>query len=339
MVKRGCRVALGLDGSTLDEDDDALREMRLAHLLHAGTGFTIDVDRAADAANGVPATAAARSPTRTTAARSRRARRPTSCCSTGTRSTHDRLRADLDPLDLLFARATTRHIQELIVAGRTVVRDGRVLGIDYPAMRDDLLARLRAGMRAERARSPPRCRALERAVARTSSPKRPVAEAIMPIAKVHRISAAAPDDVSGIEAAIAAGRIDPAGVIAVLGKTEGNGCVNDFTRGYATLALTPAVRSAICRGRRRAKICLVMSGGTEGGMAPHWTVFERAEGEARHRPGAGDRPRAHGRAAAGASRPRWRRSRWSRTACAPRWPMPASTIPPTCISCRSNARC
>jgi len=31
----------------------------------------------------------------------------------------------------------------------------------------------------------------------------------MPVAKVHRISAAAPDDVSGIEAAIAAGRIVP----------------------------------------------------------------------------------------------------------------------------------
>src|SRR5476649_2042441 len=31
MVKRGCRVALGLDGATFDEDDDALREMRLAH--------------------------------------------------------------------------------------------------------------------------------------------------------------------------------------------------------------------------------------------------------------------------------------------------------------------
>ncbi len=30
MIKRGCRVALGLDGATLDEDDDALREMRLA---------------------------------------------------------------------------------------------------------------------------------------------------------------------------------------------------------------------------------------------------------------------------------------------------------------------
>ncbi len=45
MVKRGCRVALGLDGSTLDEDDDALREMRLAHLLHQGWAFAIDVDR------------------------------------------------------------------------------------------------------------------------------------------------------------------------------------------------------------------------------------------------------------------------------------------------------
>ena len=50
----------------------------------------------------------------------------------------------------------------------------------------------------------------------------------MPIAKVHRISAAAPDDVSGIEAAIAAGRIDPKGVIAVLGKTEGNGLRQRF---------------------------------------------------------------------------------------------------------------
>ena len=39
MVKRGCRVALGLDGATLDEDDDALREMRLADLLHAGPDF------------------------------------------------------------------------------------------------------------------------------------------------------------------------------------------------------------------------------------------------------------------------------------------------------------
>jgi cyanuric acid amidohydrolase len=98
----------------------------------------------------------------------------------------------------------------------------------------------------------------------------------MPIAKAHRISASAPNDVNGIEAAIAAGRIDPAGIVAILGKTEGNGNVNDFTRGYATLALTLALKKHI--GARVKDICLVMSGGTEGAMAPHWTVFERAEG-------------------------------------------------------------
>lgn len=101
----------------------------------------------------------------------------------------------------------------------------------------------------------------------------------MPIAKVHRIPAASPDDVSGIAAAVASGEIDPTGVLAIFGKTEGNGCVNDFTRGYATQSLTLFFAGHL--GEERAKrICYVMSGGTEGGMSPHWTVFERAEGDA-----------------------------------------------------------
>jgi cyanuric acid amidohydrolase len=100
----------------------------------------------------------------------------------------------------------------------------------------------------------------------------------MPVAKVHRISASAPNDVSGIEAAIAAGHIDPKGVIAVLGKTEGNGLVNDFSRGMATTALTLLFGRHLPKDEA-AQICLVMSGGTEGGMAPHWIVFERSDGE------------------------------------------------------------
>ena len=98
----------------------------------------------------------------------------------------------------------------------------------------------------------------------------------MPVAKVHRISAAAPDDVGGIEAAIAAGRIDPKGVVAVLAKTEGNGLVNDFSRGHATLALSLLFQRHLPKAQA-AQICLVMSGGTEGAMAPHWIVFERSE--------------------------------------------------------------
>ena len=98
----------------------------------------------------------------------------------------------------------------------------------------------------------------------------------MPVAKVHRIAAHAPDDVAGIEAAIASGRIDPKGVIAVLGKTEGNGLVNDFSRGLATTSLAALFRRHLSADAAD-KICLVMSGGTEGAMAPHWNVFERGE--------------------------------------------------------------
>ena len=45
MFEAGCRVALGIDGSALDDDDDALRELRLWHLLHVGKGFEIAVSR------------------------------------------------------------------------------------------------------------------------------------------------------------------------------------------------------------------------------------------------------------------------------------------------------
>lgn len=101
----------------------------------------------------------------------------------------------------------------------------------------------------------------------------------MPAAKVHRISALSPDDTSGIEAAIASGLIDPAGIVAIFGKTEGNGCVNDFTRGFATQSLTLMLERHLPSDIARM-VCLVMSGGTEGGMAPHWTVFERSENAA-----------------------------------------------------------
>ena len=145
MVKRGCRVALGLDGSTLDEDDDALREMRLAHLLHQGVAFTTDVDRPAMLRMAFQT--GRLSVTNKDDGGTLAAGGPADILVLDWDAVDaERLRADLDPCDLLFARTTMRHIHELIVAGRSVVREGRVLGVDYPAMRDDLLARLRASM-------------------------------------------------------------------------------------------------------------------------------------------------------------------------------------------------
>src|SRR5689334_7473944 len=68
---------------------------------------------------------------------------------------------------------------------------------------------------------------------RISAARLAAREIPVPVAKVHRISANGPDDASGIADAIERGEIDPRGVIAVFGKTEGNGCVNDFSRGFA----------------------------------------------------------------------------------------------------------
>lgn len=53
-------------------------------------------------------------------------------------------------------------------------------------------------------------------------------------AKVHRLTAAGPADTAPRLTAIERKDIIVEHIIAILGKTEGNGCVNDFTRAYAT---------------------------------------------------------------------------------------------------------
>lgn len=94
---------------------------------------------------------------------------------------------------------------------------------------------------------------------------------------VHVIPTEAPDDTAGLETRFETGAIDPDAVIAVLGKTEGNGCVNDFSRGLATMAYEHALATArgVAVERVREEVTLMMSGGTEGVMTPHVTVFTR----------------------------------------------------------------
>jgi len=96
-------------------------------------------------------------------------------------------------------------------------------------------------------------------------------------ARVLRLPTAGPQDVQPLAAAFDRGEIDPATVVAIVGKTEGNGCVNDFTRGYATLALKLllAERLGCPLAEVEARVAIVMSGGTEGGLSPHLLVFCR----------------------------------------------------------------
>ncbi len=94
---------------------------------------------------------------------------------------------------------------------------------------------------------------------------------------VIRIATKGPGDVSGLVSLIETGQLAPAAILAVLGKTEGNGGVNDFTREYAVAALcgvlAPQLKMSVQQVEE--KIAFVMSGGTEGVLSPHMTVFAR----------------------------------------------------------------
>jgi cyanuric acid amidohydrolase len=96
---------------------------------------------------------------------------------------------------------------------------------------------------------------------------------------VFRIPTRGPGDVAGLMTLIESGHLDPSSIIAVLGKTEGNGGVNDFTREYAVAALCAALapRLGLSPSAVEARIAFVMSGGTEGVLSPHLTVFARKD--------------------------------------------------------------
>ncbi len=107
--------------------------------------------------------------------------------------------------------------------------------------------------------------------------------------EVHRFPTSSPDDVAGLAGALDAGTIDPASVIAVLGKTEGNGCVNDFTRGFATTSFAGLLAShlRVPAAEVIQRVQFIMSGGTEGIMTPHVSVFVRRDVRQGSRPGKG----------------------------------------------------
>lgn len=146
MVRAGVPIALGLDGVGIDDDDDALREMRLAYFLHQGLGFDESLDAATltkaacdtgrFAVTGI-AEPAALEPGRLAdllvldyAALAR-----------------DVIAESVPELSLVLARATSRHIRALYVGGRPVVAEGRVPGVDLAGLETEMIGQLKAGMR------------------------------------------------------------------------------------------------------------------------------------------------------------------------------------------------
>lgn len=140
----GCAIAVGVDGLALDEDDDVLREMRLVQGVHGGLGFQRTWTHQEFFGLAI-----------------RNGRRATGAPGTGELAVGapadfvtidlDRLDRDqimpVDPVELLFARGNASMVRNVVVDGNTIVSEGRCVGIDLPAIEQELRGIYRANAR------------------------------------------------------------------------------------------------------------------------------------------------------------------------------------------------
>src|SRR3954468_19778877 len=133
--KCGCAIAVGVDGLALDEDDDILREMRLVQMAHGGLGFqrtwSASEFLGLAIANGRKATGAPGTGALVSGA-------PADFVTLDL----DRLDRDrimpVDAIDLLFARGNASLLRDVVVDERTIVSEGRCIGVDLPAIEQEL---------------------------------------------------------------------------------------------------------------------------------------------------------------------------------------------------------
>jgi ring-opening amidohydrolase-like protein len=93
---------------------------------------------------------------------------------------------------------------------------------------------------------------------------------------VIKLELNSPQDVVGLHAVLASGRLTADDIVAVIGKTEGNGGVNDFSRILADQTFRRALVAAGSRSAEQiAAIPMVWSGGCDGVIAPHVNLFAR----------------------------------------------------------------
>jgi barbiturase len=92
--------------------------------------------------------------------------------------------------------------------------------------------------------------------------------------EVRKVAIESVSDASGLAELIDKGVLHADGVVAVVGKTEGNGGVNDYTRIIADRAFREVLAAKGTRSMDEVKqLPVVWSGGTDGVLSPHATIF------------------------------------------------------------------
>jgi cytosine/adenosine deaminase-related metal-dependent hydrolase len=144
MHELGVPFAMGLDGFSVDDDDDAFRELRLNYLLHQGLCLE----------DGVPLSKLLHSScyggrfsvTGIAAGAGIAAGEPADFMVVDYSRISNDVFMPLDEAALLVRRATSSHLKQLVVAGRTVVSDGSLTGIALDQIQGELNAQVRDGM-------------------------------------------------------------------------------------------------------------------------------------------------------------------------------------------------
>jgi cyanuric acid amidohydrolase len=94
--------------------------------------------------------------------------------------------------------------------------------------------------------------------------------------EVAKVELKTVQDASGLEDLITSGKFAADEVIGVIGKTEGNGGVNDFTRILADQAYRRVLKKHGTRSEAQIHdVPMVWSGGCDGVITPHATIFVR----------------------------------------------------------------
>jgi cytosine/adenosine deaminase-related metal-dependent hydrolase len=142
-IRAGMRFALGVDSSSFDDDDDALREMRVTHWLHSleGNAAPLTPELLFEAAlrNGFEVAMNSRD------YGSIEPDRPADFAVLDYDAmAYDVIEGMVGELDVLLTRSTRNHVRDLFVDGRQILQDGRPQGIDLDSMERELLARAHA---------------------------------------------------------------------------------------------------------------------------------------------------------------------------------------------------
>jgi cytosine/adenosine deaminase-related metal-dependent hydrolase len=144
MLEAGVRVGLGLDGCSINDDDDIIQEMKVCFLLHRLNSLELEspYPEARDIFKMVTETNSRLIGFETILGRLESGRQADMVLLDYEQMSHPYTDPGHDPIETLLYRGCGCHVRMVMIAGRVIVENGRVLTVDEDAVAVRLAERL-----------------------------------------------------------------------------------------------------------------------------------------------------------------------------------------------------